>query len=68
MLFPIEESKIEIPPLSCALSYIDIGGEKYSKSFEVTFQILVMTFPSKDVEFSNNEPVFQGMFEFKEIN
>ncbi|MBV6452166.1 MAG: hypothetical protein MHPDNHAH_02919 [Anaerolineales bacterium] len=64
--FPEEETGLESPRLHCALSYVDIGGEKYSKNFDVTFQPFVLKFPSKEVEFKSYEQVFQGIFEFIE--
>jgi hypothetical protein len=69
-IFPVavEESRFELPQLSCEVSYVDIGGEKYSKKFDVTFQPFVLTFPSEKAELKGNQQVFHGMFEFKEIS
>ena len=65
-IFPMEEPRFEIPSLSCELSYVDIGGETYTKKIDVTFNLFVMRYPSKEAKISVTEPVFQGMFEFEE--
>src|SRR6266508_1544770 len=65
---PDEESPFAIPPLSCQLSYDDIGGYRYEKNFAVPFHIsMVMGIPSKTTQFSITQPVFFGMLEFREI-
>ncbi|HEU0293789.1 MAG TPA: hypothetical protein VFR47_13695, partial [Anaerolineales bacterium] len=65
---PNEESPFAIPPLSCQLSYDDIGGDRYEKKLAVPFHIaMVMNIPSKTTQFSMAQPVFAGMLEFREI-
>ncbi len=69
VVFPVvEEANLEIPSLYCELSYADVGGEKYMKKFDVTFDPFLMRYPAKGIEFPVTEPVFQGVFEFKEKN
>jgi hypothetical protein len=65
---PNQESPFAIPPLSCQLSYDDIGGDRYEKKFDVPFNItMVMGIPSKESQFSISQPIFFGMLEFREI-
>jgi len=66
-LLPVEESRFEIPMLFCELSYVDIGGVRYAKKFDVIFHpSMVMGIPSRKIELSSTEPVFHGWFEFRE--
>ncbi len=64
-VFSTEESLIKSPALSFTLSYVDIGGEKYTKKIRVAFQPSVIRFPLKDRELLNLA-AFQGVLEFKE--
>jgi len=60
----LEDSFFEFPTLHCGLSYLDIGGEKYSKKFDVTVTMFaIRTF---EKEFNSTKPAFNGMVEFKE--
>jgi hypothetical protein len=67
VVFPVEESSFEIPSMQCELSYVDIGGGRYTKKLEVPFHTVMMRYPSKETKLPTTEPVFMGRLEFKEL-
>lgn len=64
--FHVSKYSFEIPPLYFELHYGDIGGNRYKKKFDVKFKILMSRYPLIKFDNSSNNPIFLGMFEFKE--
>jgi hypothetical protein len=62
-----EFGDFEFPSLFCELSYTDIGGVRYIKKFDVTFNPTSLSLSAKESGFSNPKPIFQGILKFKEI-
>jgi len=62
-----EFGDFEIPSLSCKLSYVDIGGVRYTKKFDITFIPTLLSLSAKEKGLPFPKSIFQGSLEFKEI-
>ena len=60
-----EFGDFEIPSIFCELSYTDIGGVRYKKKFDVTFNPTQLSLSAKESGPPFTNPIFHGIFKFK---